>query len=350
MPLEQDFFERKGPFALRDVAAHAGAELAEPASADIMIADARPLSDAGPDDISFCESRGYLDALAATEAGACFLPKAFAAHCPEGTAAVISAMPQRDFAKTLCLLYPNALRTQTATVAATAGGELVHPSAEIAASASIEPGAVIGPEAQIGPGTIVAANAVVGYRVRIGRDCFLGAGCSVVHAHLGDRVILHAGVRVGQDGFGFAMSPEGHFKIPQLGRVLIGDDVEIGANSCVDRGGLHDTVIGAGTKIDNLVQIGHAVTTGRHCIITSQSGLGGSARLGNLVIMGATSGVLDHVKVGDGALIAGAAHAKDDVPAGAKMGGTPAVPFKQYARELAAVRLLAQKKPARGKD
>ena len=184
-------------------------------------------------------------------------------------------------------------------------------------------------------GTTIAAGAVVGYRVFIGSNCYIGPGASVTHALIGDRVTLHAGARIGQDGFGYAMSAEGHLKIPQIGRVTIGNDVEIGANSTIDRGFLMDTMIGEGTKIDNLVQIAHNVVIGRHCIIVSQSGIAGSAELGDFVIMGAHSGVVGHVKVGRGALIAGMAHVKDDVEPGARMGGTPARPFKDWARELA---------------
>jgi UDP-3-O-[3-hydroxymyristoyl] glucosamine N-acyltransferase len=162
---------------------------------------------------------------------------------------------------------------------------------------------------------------------------------------LGDRVLVHAGARLGQDGFGYATSPAGHFKIPQIGSVVIGDDVEIGANSTVDRGFLSDTIIGEGTKIDNLVQIAHNVVIGRHCIIIAQSGIAGSARLGDYVVMGARSGVVEHVKIGDGALIAGMAHVKDDVLPGARMGGTPARPFNEWARELAALKRLSRKLP-----
>jgi UDP-3-O-[3-hydroxymyristoyl] glucosamine N-acyltransferase len=164
----------------------------------------------------------------------------------------------------------------------------------------------------------------------------------VTHALIGDRVTLHAGVRIGQDGFGYAMSAEGHVKVPQVGRVIIGDDVEIGANSTVDRGFLMDTTIGEGTKIDNLVQIAHNVVIGRHCVIIAQSGIAGSARLGDFVIMGAQSGIVEHVKVGDGAQIAGMAHVKNDVLPGARMGGTPARPFREWAREVAAVKQLGK--------
>ena len=160
------------------------------------------------------------------------------------------------------------------------GEPAVHPTARLEEGVRIEPGAIVGREAQIGRGTTIAAGAVVGYRVTIGRGSYVGPGASVTHALVGDRVILHAGVRIGQDGFGFAMGPGGHLKVPQIGRVIIQDDVEIGANSCVDRGALKDTVIGEGTKIDNLVQIGHNVVIGRHCVIVGQVGISGSAELG----------------------------------------------------------------------
>jgi UDP-3-O-[3-hydroxymyristoyl] glucosamine N-acyltransferase len=169
--------------------------------------------------------------------------------------------------------------------------------------------------------------------VAIGRNCYIGAQASVIHALLGDRVILHPGVRIGQDGFGFAMGREGHLKVPQIGRVIIQDDVEIGANSCIDRGALKDTIIGEGTKIDNLVQIGHNVVIGRHCVIVGQCGISGSSQLDDFVVMGGQAGIVGHIRVGAGAQIAGASHVKDNLPPGARVAGTPARPFRQWARE-----------------
>jgi UDP-3-O-[3-hydroxymyristoyl] glucosamine N-acyltransferase len=202
---------------------------------------------------------------------------------------------------------------------------------------------VIGREATVGDGTTIAAGAVVGFRVVLGRDCYVGAGATLIHAIVGNGVILHPGVRIGQDGFGFAMGGNGHVKVPQIGRVVIGDDVEIGANTTVDRGALSDTIIGEGTKIDNLVQVAHNVIIGRHCVIVAQSGIAGSAQLGDFVVMGAHSGVIGHVTVGNGAQIAGMAHVKNNVEAGARMGGTPARPFKEWAREVAAIRKLGRR-------
>lgn len=344
------FFERAGPFPLSVVANRVGAELANSSDAARGISDVRSLGDAGPGDLTFFDNRKYVSQLARTRAEACLIGPPLANQAPDGAALLITKAPYRAFARALELFYADALRPKAALFASEPAGRLIHPSAQIDEGATIEAGAVVGREARIGRGTTVAAGAIVGYRVVLGCDCYVGPGVAVTHALVGDRVILHAGVRIGQDGFGFAMGPQGHLKVPQIGRVIIGHDVEIGANSTVDRGTLKDTIIGEGTKIDNLVQIGHNVIIGRHCVIVAQSGIAGSAELGDFVVMGAHSGVLGHVKVGSGAQIAGMGHVKTDVAPGARMGGTPARPFKDWAREVAAVRRLALKSAKTARD
>jgi UDP-3-O-[3-hydroxymyristoyl] glucosamine N-acyltransferase len=336
------FFQRGGPFRLQVIADTVGAELMHDYDGSREIDDLRPLDRAGETHLTFCASRKYAGQLAATKAAACLIKLKDADLVPERAAAVTTDVPHRAFALAVGMLYPDALQSSAAASAADAEGHLIHPTAEIGEGVTLGPGVIVGREARIGSGTKVAAGAMIGYRVFIGPDSYIGPGVSVTHALLGARVSLHAGARVGQDGFGYAMSAEGHLKVPQVGRVIIGDDVEIGANSTVDRGFLTDTVIGDGTKIDNLVQIAHNVVIGRHCIIVSQSGIAGSAELGDFVVMGAHSGIIEHVKVGNGALIAGMAHVKNDVEAGARMGGTPARPFKEWAREVAAIRRMAK--------
>lgn len=331
------FFDRAGPFSLQAIADAVGATLGANADPNAMIDDIKPLGDAGPRHLSFIENRKYLPQLDATIAGACLTSPVLEGRLPTTTAALLVARPYHAFAQALFKFYPD---SRSSLVAGDAT-KPVDPTAMIEAGAVIEPGAVVGPGAQIGRGTRIAAGAVVGARVTIGRDCYIGAGATVIHALIGDRVIFHAGVRIGQDGFGFAMGKTGHLKVPQIGRVIIQDDVEIGANTTIDRGALKDTIIGEGTKIDNLVQIGHNVIVGRHCIIVSQSGISGSTEIGDFVVIGGQAGLVGHIKVGAGAQIGGASHPTHDVPAGARYFGTPARPFRESAREIAALRRLA---------
>lgn len=336
------FFERAGPFTLDVMAAKLGVSVGQSVNLAKEIWDVKPLHQAGRRDVSFFDNAKYLGELSSTQAGACLVAPAVAERLPRHTTALVTKTPYIAFAYALQLFYGNALQTAEAKSTNSSGkGSWVHETARIGENAIIEPGAVVGREAQIGRGTVVAAGAVVGYRVAIGQDSFVGPSASISHAIVGDRVIVHAGVRIGQDGFGFAMGPNGHLKVPQVGRVIVDDDVEIGANSTIDRGAMSDTIIGQGTKIDNLVQIGHNVIIGRHCVIVAQSGVAGSAQLGDHVVMGGQSGVVGHVTVGCGAQIAGSSHVTANVPPGARMGGTPAVPFNQWARGVAAIKRLS---------
>ena len=333
------FFERAGPFTLQAIAQTVGAEIAPGFDPQTLIRDVKPLADAAAGDIAFLDNRKYLVQLAETQASAIMIAPAFASRVPAGIALLTTTAPYRAFAQALHKFYPEAMHSKAAMTRA--GDPLVHPTARIEAGATIEPGAVIGREAWIGSGTTIAANAVVGYRVTIGRDSYIGPGATVIHALIGNGVILHAGVRIGQDGFGFAMGAGGHLKVPQIGRVIVQDNVEIGANSAVDRGALKDTIIGEGTKIDNLVQIGHNVVIGRHCVIVGQVGIAGSAELGDFVVIGGQGGVAGHIKVGAGAQIAGASHAIENVPPRARMAGTPASTLREWTRERMAVKRLA---------
>lgn len=333
------FFDTAGPFSLSDIAKATEATLGEGVDGSRTYHGVKPLSEAGPDDITFLDNRKYFPQLAGTNAGACLILPDLAADVPAGTAALITPKPYRGFALALQLFYPDARFPKAAAAGATTP---VDPTAKLEEGALIEPGAIIGPEAQIGEGARIAAGAVIGYRVTIGRGSYIGPGATITNALVGDRVTIHAGVRIGQDGFGFAMGPEGHLKVPQIGRVIIQDDVEIGAGTTIDRGALKDTIIGEGTKIDNLVQIGHNVVMGRGCIIVAQTGISGSTELGDFVVMGGQSGAVGHVKIGSGAQVAGAAHVKNDIPPGERVGGTPAKPLRQWARELAAISRLGK--------
>jgi UDP-3-O-[3-hydroxymyristoyl] glucosamine N-acyltransferase len=334
------FWAPAGPFSLSEIATYAGAEIPEAylSEAGKAIRQVRTLDDASGSDISFFDNRKYLPALKATKAAAVFLKAEFGARAPAGVVPLVSRDPYRAFARSLEMFFPDALHTKFC-----GGAAAVDATAQIEEGAVIEAGALIGPEAQIGRGARIAAGAVIGYRVAIGRDCFVGPGASIAHALIGNRVIIHAGARLGQDGFGFAMSASGHYKVRQVGRVIVQDDVEIGANTTIDRGALKDTIIGEGTKIDNLVQIAHNVVIGRHCVIAAQTGISGSTIVEDFVAMGGQCGIIGHIRIGAGAQVGARSGVSSDIPRGERWGGYPAKPIVSWGREIAALKRLARR-------
>ena len=333
--MQPQFHRKTRGLTVGEIAAMTGAEPCQGAPLDRLVTNIAPLDQAGPSDLTFLDNAKYTDLLPRTRAGACLLAKRFAAGAAGDLCVLVARNPYAAFVMVARALFPEALRPSSLFAATgRAPGASVHPTARLENGVTLDPGAVIGPDAEIGSGTLVAANAVIGPSVRIGRNCSIGAGCSIVHALVGDRVIVHPGAHIGQDGFGYVMAPSGHMKVPQIGRVIIQDDVEIGAGSTIDRGANRDTVIGEGTKIDNLVQIGHNVAVGRHCVLVAQTGISGSVTIEDFVVLGARVGVNNHVTIGEGAQIAGTSIVHGDVPPGARYGGFPAKPVKQWLREV----------------
>ena len=342
---EQKFFKTPAPLSLEEIVEICGAKSPENTDLSKSICGIAPLEDATSSDLSFLDNPKYVSLASATGAGVVLCASRFAERLPDHVIPLVSAVPYKAFAQVAAILYPASLVPELAFCSPGEIAGKVHTTAKIESGATVEPGAVIGSNVEIGEGTIIASNAIISANVTIGRNCYIGPGCVIQHTVIGNNVILHPGVKSGQDGFGFAMGPGGHLKVPQIGRVIIQDSVEIGANSAIDRGANRDTMIGEGTKIDNQVQIGHNVVVGRHCIIVSQVGLSGSCTLGDFVAIGGQSGVAGHVTVGSGAQIAAVSVVKDDVPAGGRYGGCPAKPVKQWFREISALKKLAERKP-----
>lgn len=334
---DKRFFENHGPFSLRQLAAAAGGEIAEDADQNRLFHGVAPLSAAGPDEVSFLDNRKYIAEFSATRAGACVIAPSMRDHAPSGMALIFCASPYKSYALIAQKFHP-----RPAPHSETGAGACIHPSAKLGGNVQVAPGAVIGARAGIGADSHIGANAVIGEGVMIGRGAWIGPMVSVSHALIGDRVTLHAGVRIGQDGFGFAPDPAGFVKVPQLGRVIIQDDCEIGANTTIDRGSGPDTVIGEGTWIDNLVQVAHNVSIGRRCIIAAQTGISGSTEIGDFVMIGGQAGITGHLKIGSGAQIAAQSGVMRDVAAGERVAGSPAMPAKQHFREVAQLARLAK--------
>ena len=332
------FYTNHGPFTLGELAALSDSTLGDGADPQARIEDVAPLAVAQAQHISFIDNRRYLDAFEACAAGACVVAPALADRAPAGMALLLNERPYHAYARVARAFYP-----PEPTNPGVADRAVVAASATLGTDCVVAPFAVVDDDAVLGARATIGAGAIVGRGVTIGDDTSIGANASVSHCDIGARVDIHPGVRIGTRGFGFDMAPDGHLDVPQLGRVIIGDDVEIGANSTVDRGAGPDTVIGNGCKIDNLVQIGHNVQMGEGCVIVAQAGVAGSAQLADHVVLAAQSGVAGHIIIAAGTQLAARSGAMRSTEPGARLAGNPAIPAREYFRQYALLGQLARR-------
>ncbi len=331
------FHTSSGPLPLRALLA----SLATPPLVDdrrlgqLVITGADELDRADATELAFASRPAYRNALRDTSAGVVVVHPGLRDFVPSNALAIVDERAHELFVDMLEKLYPGGTRGAALTQIDEDG-----PDTLIESDVRLGENVVIGPNVEIGRNTVIGPNTVIGRGVTIGRNAVIGANVTVEYAHLGNNVVLHPGVRIGAEGFGWLSHGRANRKIPQLGRVIVQDGVEIGANSTVDRGALGDTVIGEGTKIDNLVQIGHNCRIGRRCLIAGTCGIGGSTIIGDNVLVGGGSGTVGHLTIGNGSVLSARCLVTKDVPAGMHVAGQPAQEVKAWQRDMALLRRL----------
>jgi UDP-3-O-[3-hydroxymyristoyl] glucosamine N-acyltransferase len=331
------FFDNAGPFSLARIVELTGGKV--PSGATAAVADVAALDSATEAHLSYCESVKFRSALERSRVGVVLVADALAASVPTTALAVICPQPALAFATVATALYPNAGLIWPKTKPPV---HRIAPSARVGQGTVLAPDVFIGEGVEIGNDCVLGPGAVIGRGVQIGHNAQIGPHVSISHALIGDRCTIHAGTRIGQDGFSYVSGAMGHVKIPQLGRVIIQDDVEVGANAAIDRGSLADTLIGEGTKIDNLVQIAHNNRIGRRCIIVAQVGISGSCEIGDVAVLGGQAGVADHLKIGAGTFVAAKSGVTRNLEAGKIYAGYPAHPIDQWRREVGTLARLTK--------
>lgn len=333
------FFKKPVPMSLAQLSAKVGATLANPDDADFIVQDVATLDTATHDHLAFLDNKKYRTQFSLTKAGAAIIHPDMASYAPQGIKLLLSPAPYKSYAMAAQAFYPD-----VRPAAGVSDFARIHPSAKIGDGAYVGDFVVIGENVVIGNDVWIESHVTIGSGVIMGNNCRVGQHSSVTHTVMGNNVRLYPGTRIGQDGFGFAIDPTGFVKVPQLGRVVMGDNIEVGANTCIDRGAQGDTVIGSGTWIDNLVQIAHNVKLGRGCVVVSQCGIAGSTELGDFVVLGGQVGISGHLKIGSMARIAAKSGVTKDVPAREEWMGYPAMPMKQFLRQAVTVTKMTEKK------
>lgn len=339
------FFTKSEPITLAEMAALVGGSLSDDSKSGRLISDVGTLESASAEDVSFLDNKKYVAKLDGTKAGAVILEKGYLERLPDGVVGIVTSTPYLAFALASNYFYP-----QPPVEPGIHSSAAIDETAVLGNGCRIDPGVCIGAQVEIGENCHIGANTVIDSGVTIGRDSRVGSNAYLAFCVVGSHANIHPGARIGTRGFGFAIGPKGAVDMPQIGRVIVGDFVEIGANTTIDRGAAGDTVIGTGCKIDNLVQIAHNVKLGKGCILAAMTGIAGSTILEDFVICGAQSGIVGHIQIGQGSQLAGKAGVTQSLPPGSKVGGHPALPVNQWLRGHAVLKKLLKSKETKKND
>lgn len=331
------FYTVAGPFNLEHLADIAVVEKCVSVGMSQKFTDVAALSEATREHVSFIDNRHYLLDFTNTDAGVVVVPPDLLDRAPKGASLLVSKRPYNAYAKIAWAFYPSLLmppdRKTSHSIASTA---------KLGNNIYLDVGVVIKDGAEIGENTIIGANTVIEQGVKVGENSWIGSNVTLAYCLIGDRAIIHAGSRIGQDGYGFAPAKPLSEKVPQLGRVIIENDVEIGSNTCIDRGASVDTKIGEGSKLDNLVQVAHNVKIGKGCLLAAQVGVAGSTRIGDHVLIGGQAGISGHLTVGNDAKIAGQAGVSKNVGAGETVAGFPAMNARRFWENMATLKKITE--------
>tara|TARA_Y100000588_G_scaffold379761_1_gene462478 strand:- start:1250 stop:2299 length:1050 start_codon:yes stop_codon:yes gene_type:complete len=329
-----------GPFSLDEICRKIGAKLSDSRKGSNQIKGIASLQTATKEQVSFLENRKYYKYFCNTQANAVIVHPSLQKGAPKGVTLLLSDNPHKAFALVSRMFHP----LEEALNPGVDSAAWLHQDCLIGKGSEIQSGAKICEGAKIGKNCLVGANTVIGKDVTIGDACYIKSNVTISHCDMGDGVSVFPGARIGQAGFGFSMEASGHTQIPQIGKVVIGNNVRIGANTTIDRGALNDTIIGDGCMIDNLVQIGHNVQLGRYCVLAGQAGVAGSAILGDFVVVGGQSAIAGHLNLGDGVTVAGKSGVTRDLRGPGIFGGIPAVPIQQWRRQAGMLSNLVKRR------
>ncbi|MBT4204116.1 MAG: UDP-3-O-(3-hydroxymyristoyl)glucosamine N-acyltransferase [Rhodobiaceae bacterium] len=335
------FFQISKPISLSLIIELTGSHTIKSVNTDIFIENVSSSQTATERDLTFLSGNANIKNISILNAKACFITPDLIKKLPNSVIPIITNNPELSFATVLSLFYPGGKATKGS--GKISKDAIIEKGVLIEEGVTIEHGAVLKTGVEIGASSIISSNVVIENNVSIGRNCFIGSNSSIMCTLIGDNVIIHPGARIGQDGFGYVLSESGFVKFPQIGKVVIQDNVEIGANSTIDRGALEDTIIGEGSKLDNLVHVAHNVSIGRYCGVAGQVGISGSVKVGDGVMFGGQAGVIPHLSIGNNAQIAAGSGIMHNVNDAERVAGRPHRSIDKYLREVKALARISRK-------